>query len=116
MNRREHIALAMVAPQPRGAAVALERVVEGEEVETEHGRFFCSRCTLVGSAFHGHSRVSDLARLSMDTAAFLAGSQTLCSFSPEEGLFLDTETTVWQGAPARSPSSSGSGGLKRELS
>ncbi len=102
MNRREHIAPAVV-PQPRSAAVLLERVVAGEEVETEHGRFFCSRSTLAGSDFHGHSRVSDLACLSMDTAAFLAGSQALSGFSLEDGLFLDTETTGLAGGTGTFP-------------
>ncbi len=102
MNRREHIAPA-VAPQPRGTAVALERVVEGEEVETEYGRFFCSRSTLAEKDFHGHSRVGDLACLNMDTAAFLAGSQALKGFSLEDGLFLDTETTGLAGGTGTFP-------------
>jgi hypothetical protein len=102
MNRREHIASAVVS-QPRGAAIPLESVVEGEEIETEHGRFFCSRSTLAGSDSHGHSRVCDLACLSMDTAAFLAGSQALRGFSLEDGLFLDTETTGLAGGTGTFP-------------
>jgi uncharacterized protein len=102
MNRREHIAPAVV-PQPRSPSVPLERVVEGEEIETEHGRFFCSRSTLAGPDFHGHSRISDLASMSMDTAAFLAGSQALRGFSPEDGLFLDTETTGLAGGTGTFP-------------
>jgi uncharacterized protein len=104
MNRRDRIAPApAVVPQPRGGAVSLERVVEGEEVETEHGRFFCSRSTLSGTDSHGHSRVSDLADLSMDTAAFFAGSQALSGFSLEDGLFLDTETTGLAGGTGTFP-------------
>jgi hypothetical protein len=102
MNRRDRIA-PVVVPQPRGASVALERVVEGEEVETEHGRFFCSRSTLAGTDSHGHSRVCDLACLSMGTAAFLAGSQALKGFSLEDGLFLDTETTGLAGGTGTFP-------------
>jgi uncharacterized protein YprB with RNaseH-like and TPR domain len=102
MNRRDHIAPAVV-PQPRSSAVPLERVVEGEEVATGHGRFFCSRSTLTGSDFHGHSRVSDLADLSMEAAAFLAGSQALKGFSLEDGLFLDTETTGLAGGTGTFP-------------
>jgi uncharacterized protein YprB with RNaseH-like and TPR domain len=72
-------------------------------VETEHGSFFCSRSTLAGTDFHGHSRVCDLACLSMDTAAFLAGSQALRGFSLEDGLFLDTETTGLAGGTGTFP-------------
>jgi uncharacterized protein YprB with RNaseH-like and TPR domain len=113
MNRRDHIAPAVV-PQLRSGAVPLERVVEGEEVTTKHGRFFCSRSTLAGSDSHGHSRVSDLACLSMDTAAFLAGSQALMGFSLEDGLFLDTETTGLAGGTGTFPFLIGLGWFEKE--
>ena len=103
MNRRERMAPGSCPSAKRSRRSPWSSVVTGEEVETPQGRFFFSRSRLEGSDFHGHSRVCDLACLSMEAAAFLAGTDALKGLSLEDGLFLDTETTGLAGGTGTFP-------------
>lgn len=102
MNRRERL-VPPISPRPGTGAVPLERVVTGEEVEAAGGRFFFSRSVLAGADTHGHARIGNLAEACMDTAAFLAGSESIRGFTIADGLFLDTETTGLAGGTGTFP-------------
>jgi len=67
--------------------------LEGEEVETPHGRFFICRTTVKAGDLHGHSRICDLACAGMEATALLAGLPVFRDMYLSDGLFLDTETT-----------------------
>ena len=102
MNRREHMGAHPVSPV-KDRAVSLESVVAGQEVKTPQGRFFFSRSSIKAADFHGHTRVGDLLRPSMEAVAFLAGADMLKGLSLEDGLFLDTETTGLAGGTGTFP-------------
>jgi hypothetical protein len=102
MNRRERMGAHHI-PQATDRPVSLESVVAGEEVTTPKGRFFFSRTRLNAADFHGHTRVCDLLRPSMEAVAFLAGADALRGLSIADGLFLDTETTGLAGGTGTFP-------------
>ena len=102
MSRRERMGAPCV-PQVKNRAVSLESVVTGEEAKTPQGGFFFSRSRLNPADFHGHTRVSDLVRPSMEAVAFLAGADGLKGLNIEDGLFLDTETTGLAGGTGTFP-------------
>jgi uncharacterized protein len=102
LKPREQVAPAGI-PVTRRQATAIEHVVIGEEAQTLHGSFFISRSTIGSDDVHGHARICDLARVSVETAAFLAGLQLSGETSIGEGLFLDTETTGLMGGTGTFP-------------
>ena len=102
MARRERIVPAGI-PGTRSNPTPLNAVVDGEEARTPSGNFFLSRSTLNGDDTHGHCRICDLARTSMEAAAFLAGRQFHEDISITGGLFLDTETTGLAGGTGTFP-------------
>lgn len=102
MNRRERLG-AHPPLQTKDRPVSLESVVAGKESETPQGRFFLSASRLTPADFHGHTRVCDLVRTSMEAAAFLAGDDGIKNLNIEDGLFLDTETTGLAGGTGTFP-------------
>lgn len=102
MNRRDR----MNRPAPdasRRPGIPLEHVIAGEEVITEHGGFFFCRNRMNEADRYGNAVISDLSRLDMNGVAILAGSGTFAGFSPEDALFLDTETTGLAGGTGTFP-------------
>ena len=102
MNRRDRL----VRPDPaasRRPGIPLEQVVTGEEAVTDHGRFFFSRSRMEKADRHGHALVRDLSRLDMGGVGILAGSDTFAGLSPEDALFIDTETTGLAGGTGTFP-------------
>jgi uncharacterized protein YprB with RNaseH-like and TPR domain len=81
----------------------LTHAVSGEIVDTATGQCFLSRSRLEADAVHGHRKIGDLARPSMEAAAFLAGTAALKDFSIQDALFLDTETTGLAGGTGTFP-------------
>jgi uncharacterized protein YprB with RNaseH-like and TPR domain len=80
-------------PPLSGAPAPLEELVEGEEVETERGRFFRRRIVLDVDDRYGDARLGDFLGIRPESAAALAKSPDLRDVPLESALFLDTETT-----------------------
>jgi hypothetical protein len=102
MNRRERLG-GHPHLQAKDRPVPLESVIAGEEEETPQGRFFFSASRLTAADFHGHMRICDLVRPSMEAAALLAGDDGIKGLNIEDGLFLDTETTGLAGGTGTFP-------------
>jgi uncharacterized protein YprB with RNaseH-like and TPR domain len=81
----------------------LENLITGEEVETGHGRFFSSCSRMEGSDRHGHALIRELSRFDMKGVALLGGSEAFAGCSPEDALFVDTETTGLAGGTGTFP-------------
>ena len=78
---------------PCGSPLALKDVIEGEEVENVHGKFFIAHGFHPGSSKHGRRCIKEVSDLDMNAAALLANIPDLASFNCTDALFLDTETT-----------------------
>jgi uncharacterized protein YprB with RNaseH-like and TPR domain len=77
---------------PRPAHVYIEEWLGGEEVDTVHGRHFETEKLYERHRRHGSADVGSLADLPHDLLDIISGG-AVCSASPEEWAFLDTETT-----------------------
>jgi uncharacterized protein YprB with RNaseH-like and TPR domain len=87
MNRR---------PQRRpapGIKSNLTEIVQGEEIENEHGRFFLVSDTVSGSSRHGYRNIREAFDFDMTAAGMLANNPLISEFASSDALFLDTETT-----------------------
>src|SRR5688500_11735756 len=80
-------------PPLSGAPAPPEALVQGEEVETERGRFFRRRSVLDVDDRYGDCRLGDFLRIRSESAAALAKTPDLRDVPLESALFLDTETT-----------------------
>jgi uncharacterized protein YprB with RNaseH-like and TPR domain len=101
MTRREGLGFPQTYPS-KIKPISLESLIAGEEMETPHGKLFCSQDSFNAADFHGHKQISDLARVNMETAAFLS-SADVKGLSIEDGLFIDTETTGLSGGTGTFP-------------
>jgi len=87
----------------KGKAQALESVITGEEIVNEHGTFYFTRSTFHKSSSHGCRLVGALANIDMHTAGLIAGSPEIARMNPDDGLYLDTETTGLAGGTGTFP-------------
>jgi uncharacterized protein len=71
----------------------LEDVVPGAEYRNAAGTCFVLEHIAMPSTRHGYRCIGDFAGVSMKAAGLMANSTALADCLPEEGLFLDTETT-----------------------
>jgi hypothetical protein len=75
----------------------LADILEGCEVENEHGRFFLVTRMNRGASSHGHRAIHEVLNFDMSAAAMLANNPSISEYSPSDALFLDTETTGLSG-------------------
>jgi len=92
MSRRR-VATVTQPSTPYGNPVSLKDVMEGEEIENVHGKFFIAHGFHPSSSNYGHRRIGEISDLDMNAAALLANIPELASFKCTDALFLDTETT-----------------------
>lgn len=92
MSRRQ-VATVTQPSTPYGSPLTLNDVIEGEEVENVHGKFFIAHGFHPGSSNYGRRRIGEISDLDMNAAALLANIPELASFNCTDALFLDTETT-----------------------
>jgi len=71
----------------------LAEIVEGVEIENEHGRFFLVSDIVSGSSRHGHRNILEAFDFDMTAAAMLANNPCISEYCSSDALFLDTETT-----------------------
>lgn len=112
MTRRDRLG----RPDPaayRPPTIPLEEVVTGEEVVTDHGRFFFSSSRIEETGRHGRAMVRDLSRLDMGCVCILAGADSFAGFTPGDALFIDTETTGLAGGTGTFPFLVGLGWFER---
>ncbi len=76
---------------------ALCEILEGEEIENRHGRFFLAGGFLSGVSRHGHRSICEAFDFDMTAAGMLANNPVLGAYHPSDALFLDTETTGLSG-------------------
>ena len=76
---------------------ALCEILEGEEIENRHGRFFLAGGFLSGVSRHGHRSICEAFDFDMTAAGMLANNPVLGDYHPSDALFLDTETTGLSG-------------------
>ena len=76
---------------------ALCELLEGEEIENRHGRFFLAGGFLSGVSRHGHRSICEAFNFDMTAAGMLANNPVLGAYHPSDALFLDTETTGLSG-------------------
>lgn len=81
--------------QTRGGK--LSDIIQGEELENEHGKFFVSHTSHSGSSYHGRRSIKEISALDMNTAALLANRPDISLLRCSDALFLDTETTGLSG-------------------
>ena len=92
MSRR-WVATVTQPPTPYGSPLTLKDVIEGEEVENVHGKFFIAHGFHPASSNYGRRRIGEISDLDMNAAALLANIPEMASFNCTDALFLDTETT-----------------------
>ena len=92
MSRRR-VATVTQPLTPYGSPLALRDVIEGEEVENDHGKFFIAHGFHPASSHYGRRRIGEISDLDMNAAALLANIPELASLNCTDALFLDTETT-----------------------
>ena len=71
----------------------LMEILNGCEIENEHGRFFLVSDLLSGSSRHGHRNIREAFDFDMTAAGMLANNPILGDYTSSDALFLDTETT-----------------------
>ena len=71
----------------------LADILDGCEVENEHGRFFLVSRMNRGASTHGHRTLHEAWNFDMSAAAMLANNPIISAFCSGDALFLDTETT-----------------------
>ena len=82
--------------QAHGNRLLME-ILNGEEVENDHGRFFLVSHTARGSSPHGYSTLRDAESFDTTAAAMLANNSLISEYRSTDALFLDTETTGLSG-------------------
>ena len=80
----------------RGNRVLCE-ILDGEESENRHGRFFLADGFLSGASRHGHRSIGEAFDMDMTAAGMLANNPVLGGYCSSDALFLDTETTGLSG-------------------
>ncbi|PKN19434.1 MAG: hypothetical protein CVU71_07975 [Deltaproteobacteria bacterium HGW-Deltaproteobacteria-6] len=68
-------------------------ILEGSEIENEHGRFFLVSDVVRDSSRHGHRNIREAFDFDMSAAAMLANNPLISGYDSSDALFLDTETT-----------------------
>src|SRR5512145_3188009 len=71
----------------------LSEILEGTEIENEHGRFFLVSQIVRGASPHGNRNIFEAFDFDMSAAAMLANNPLISEFTSADALFLDTETT-----------------------
>jgi uncharacterized protein YprB with RNaseH-like and TPR domain len=71
----------------------LAEIIEGVEIENEHGRFFLVSEIVSGSSRHGHRNILEAFDFDMTAAGMLANNPCISEYCSSDALFLDTETT-----------------------
>lgn len=71
----------------------LSDILEGCEIENEHGRFFLVSRLTRGASPHGHRTIHEAFDFDMSAAAMLANNPVISEYASSDALFLDTETT-----------------------
>jgi len=71
----------------------LSAILDGCEIENEHGRFFLVSGVLAGANRHGHRNIREANDFDMTAAGMLANNPIIGSYHASDALFLDTETT-----------------------
>jgi hypothetical protein len=71
----------------------LADILDGCEIENEHGHFFLVSRINRSASTHGHRTIREAWNFDMSAAAMLANNPIISAFSSEDALFLDTETT-----------------------
>ncbi|MRR17599.1 MAG: hypothetical protein EG826_14210 [Deltaproteobacteria bacterium] len=71
----------------------LAEILEGCEIENEHGRFFLVSRVVKSSNPHGNRSILDAFDFDMSAAAMLANNPIISEYRSSDALFLDTETT-----------------------
>lgn len=71
----------------------LSEILEGSEVENEHGRFFLVSNIVRGASPHGNRNIREAFDFDMSAAAMLANNPLISGYHSSDALFLDTETT-----------------------
>jgi uncharacterized protein YprB with RNaseH-like and TPR domain len=71
----------------------LAEIIEGVEIENEHGRFFLVSDIVSGSSRHGHRNILETLNFDMTAAGMLANNPCISEYCCSDALFLDTETT-----------------------
>ena len=71
----------------------LTEILEGCEIENEHGRFFLVSRVVKSSSPHGNRSIREAFDLDMSAAAMLANNPIISEYDSSDALFLDTETT-----------------------
>ncbi|MEE9911341.1 MAG: ribonuclease H-like domain-containing protein [Deltaproteobacteria bacterium] len=71
----------------------LSEILEGTEIENEHGRFFLVSQIIRGASPHGNRNIREAFDFDMSAAAMLANNPLISACSSSDALFLDTETT-----------------------
>ena len=102
MSRREQAAPRPVRPA-RPVPHDLSHALSGEEITNAHGACFFTRNRHAGSSLHGHSLIRDCVRIDMPSAAIMSSQHQLTRFTPQDALFLDTETTGLSGGTGTFP-------------
>jgi uncharacterized protein YprB with RNaseH-like and TPR domain len=82
-----------VKPQPRRRGPAIEDLLAGEVVPTDHGPFFLVRETYALDYRHGHHALADLLSHGAEHPARLARDERLAGVGFSRMAFVDTETT-----------------------
>ena len=82
---------------------ALCELLEGEEIENRHGRFFLAGGFLSGVSRHGHRSICEAFNFDMTAAGMLANNPAISRYSASDALFLDTETTGLSGGSGTMP-------------
>lgn len=71
----------------------LTKILEGEEIENKHGRFFLVSGIVPAASRHGHRNMREAFDFDMTAAGMLANNPELGGYRSSDALFLDTETT-----------------------
>jgi len=87
---------ALSEKQERGNRLLTE-ILNGAEVENEHGRFFLVSHVARGSSPHGYATLRDAEHFDTTAAAMLANNSIISEYRSTDALFLDTETTGLSG-------------------
>jgi uncharacterized protein len=73
--------------------LGLSEILDGCEIENEHGRFFLVSDVVRGGSSHGHRNIREAFDFDMTAAGMLANNPIIGSYTSSDALFLDTETT-----------------------
>jgi len=81
----------------------LVELLDGTEIENEHGRFFLVSDVVSGSSRHGSRNLAQAFDCDMTAAGMLANNPAISRYSASDALFLDTETTGLSGGSGTMP-------------